>query len=455
VDFPGSRRPDARNAPPSVAWRRAAVLGVAGVMTAATAALAMPSPTVRAAPAPPFNQCPGVGLDTSCAILIVIQPDGSLTILRDATQRPIDGSEDTLLGVQNNSAVTVPSISIGSATVALFGLENDGICTFIFVGDGYCTATPPPATGYEGPDTTFGQISVNKKRGTVHFTDSGGGLAAGATTFFSLEGALTASNLISGAATSLTFTNTSFSSDVADPLTVSATLTAAAVPVPGATLVFTLGTGSGADTCTGTTDSSGVASCSITPTQPAGSYQLTTSFAGSSIPFLAGVNTTAPFAVTLEQDALTYTGGLAVVAGQPLVLSGALTTDDPAAGTPLAGKSISLTLGSGVTAQTCVAVTDAAGAATCTIASVKQSPGSVGASARFAGDAFYVAAAAVGGVTVTAPAVPPAPPSVPGAGVGTPDTGGAGEQPAAPAAMLIVAGGWLTAAAVRRRRPHR
>jgi hypothetical protein len=157
--------------------------------------------------------------------------------------------------------------------------------------------------------------------------------------------------------------------------------------------------------------------------------------------------------VTPEQDGLTYTCGTAVGDGQPLVLSGALTTDDPAAGTPLAGKSITLTLGSGVSAQTCVAVTDAAGAATCTIASVKQSAGGVGASAGFAGDTFYAAAAAVGAVAVTAPAVPPTP--RPGPGVGTPDTGGSGEQPAAPAAMLIVAGGWLTAAAVRRRRPHR
>jgi hypothetical protein len=141
------------------------------------------------------------------------------------------------------------------------------------------------------------------------------------------------------------------------------------------------------------------------------------------------------------------------VAGQRLVLSGTLTTDDPAAATPLAGKTVNLTLGSGATAQTCAGVTNASGVVTCTIASVRQSPGSVGVSASFAGDTSYVAAAAVGAVTVTAPAVAPVP--LPKPGIGTPQTGGAREQPAPAAVILIVAGGGLIGAAVRRRRRHR
>jgi hypothetical protein len=228
------------------------------------------------------------------------------------------------------------------------------------------------------------------------------------------------------------------------------------VAVPGASVTFTLGTGSAANTCTGTTNSSGIASCSITPTQPAGSYQLTASFAGSSIPFLAASSASAAFTVSLEQVGLAYTGGLAVVAGQPLVLSGALTTDDPAAGTPLGGRSITLTLGSGTGAQTCAGVSSMAGVATCTIASVNQPPGSVAASATFAGDTFYEAAAAAATVIVTAAPVPPSPtpsPSpAPKPGLGTPETGGSSEPPAALAVMLILAGGWLIAMSVRRRR---
>jgi|GEM_PF-1976750 len=446
-------------------WR-AAVLGMVATLAAGACLLAMPS-TVRAAnPTPPFRQCPAVGLDAGCAILIVIQPDGSLTILRDPTQRALDGSDDTLIGVQNNSSTTAPSIAIGSATLAVFGFEapNDGLCSFTFTGSGYCTATPRPATGYEGPDTTFSAISANKRMGTVNFTDAGGGLAAAGTTFFSLEGALLASSITTGSATSLAFTGASAtSSDFADPATVAATLTVAAAPVANAGVTFTLGTGPGADTCTATTNASGVASCSLTPSQAAGPYQLVASFAGSSIPFLAAVNTSAAFTVTHEQDGLVYGGAASVVVGQPFVLSGTLTTDDPAAATPLAGKTVVLTLGSGSAAQACSGVTNSSGMATCTIASVAQSPGSVPASATFAGDGFYVAAAAVGAVTVTA--LPPSPtptptpvapsptpaPSTPG--IATPGTGAAGEFPAVPAAMLVLIGVGLAAVGRRRGPP--
>ncbi len=431
----------------SGARRRACLLGVAAATSMGAAFLAMPSTRVVAAnPIPPFTQCPAVGIDTSCAVLIVIEPDGSLTILFDASQRGYDGSDDTLVGVQNNSLIAAPSIAIGSAALNVFGFEGDGVCTFTFIGDGYCTATPRPVTGYEGPDTTFSGISGNKRMGTVNFTDAGGGLAAGASTFFSLENRITArSPIITGAATSLAFRNSSATaSDFADSATVSATLTVAAVPVQNVTMTFTLGTGSGADICAGTTNASGVASCSVTPTQPAGSYQIIASFAGSGIPFLAGVTTSAPFTVTHEQDGLTYTGAGAVVVGQPLVLSGVLTTDDPSAGTPLAGKTIRLTLGSGTSAQTCSGLSNASGAATCTVTSVSQAPGSVAASATFAGDTFYEAAAAAGTVTVTAPTP----------GVVVPETGAAGELPAVPAAMLMLTGGWLAARARRGRGPR-
>ncbi len=97
--------------------------------------------------------------------------------------------------------------------------------------------------------------------------------------------------------------------------------------------------------CTGTTGATGIASCSLAPHEQAGAYQVTASYSGSSVPFLAPVNTSAPFTVTLEQDGLAYTGAPSAAAGQPLALSGVLTTDDPAAGAALAGKTVRLTLG--------------------------------------------------------------------------------------------------------------
>jgi hypothetical protein len=463
-EIPARRWRTSPNGPRAPGRWRAAVLGMVATLATGATLLAMPSTVRAASPTPPFRQCPRVGLDTGCTILIVIQPDGSLTILRDATQRPLDGSDDTLIGVQNNSSTTAPSIAIGSPTLAVFGFEcpNDGLCAFTFVGSGYCTATPRPATGYEGPDTTFSNISPDKKRGTVNFTDAGGGLAAAGTTFFSLEGALIASNIVTGSATALAFTGGSATtSDVADPATVAATLTVASVAVPNAAVTFTVGTGPGADTCTATTNASGVASCSLTPSQAAGAYQVVASFAGSSVPFLGPVNTSAPFTVTHEQDGLVYAGAASVVVGQAFTLTGTLITDDPAAATPLAGKTVALTLGSGGAAQTCSGVTDPSGLVACTIASVSQSPGSVPASATFAGDGFYVAAAATGAVTVTAPPPSPTPtpvaptptPTASSRGITTPETGVAGGFPAMPAATLVLIGVALAAAARRRGPP--
>ena len=364
-----------------------------------------PIAVMAANPTPPFTQCPAVGVDTSCTILIVIQPDGSLTILSDPTQKPFDRGDDTLVGVLNNSGISVPSIAIGSSTQAVFGFETpgpDGLCAFTFVGNGYCKATPKPATGYEGPTSTFSAISANKRDGTVNFTDPGG-LRAGASTFFSLENAITASKFGTGAATSLVFTSASATTvDHADPVMVAASLRNGATAVPNATVTFTLAPGSTSVSCVGMTNALGVASCALTPTQLANVYQLTASYAGSSVPFLAPVNISAPFTVTLEQDVLTYTGPSAATAGQPLVLSGVLVTDDPSAGTPLSARTVALTLGTGPGAVACTGVTNNSGAASCTVmVSPSQPSGNRAATASFVSDGFYQSASAAGSVAVT------------------------------------------------------
>src|SRR5712692_4679801 len=35
---------------------------------------------------PPFNECPAVGGDTSCAVLLIIEPDGAVTVHTDSSQ---------------------------------------------------------------------------------------------------------------------------------------------------------------------------------------------------------------------------------------------------------------------------------------------------------------------------------------------------------------------------------
>jgi hypothetical protein len=435
----------------SRAPHRAVKAGAVAVFVMAAALLGIGSVRTPAAPpSPPFTECPAVSSDTSCAILIVINPDGTLTILQDLTQPPFDktagapGAEDTLIGVVNRSAVTVPSIAVGSASLPVFGFDADALCKFTFTGSGYCTATPKPATGYEGPDTAFSNIAANKRAGTVNFTDAGGGLAAGATTYFSLEDTLTPANFGAGVASALVASSGSAtSSDFADPATVSATLTSAGGPIVGANVTFTLDPGSSAAVCHGTTDASGFASCSLTPTMAAGSYPLVASFSGSSVPFIAGIDTTTTFTVLPEQDSLTYTGPTSAVQGQPLTLTSTLATDDPSASTAVVGRAVTMTLGSGTDAQSCVGTTDAQGHASCTIPSVLQHTASVSASARFAGDGSYQAAtvAALVDIPTAAPA------SVP-----TPSVGAAGGLPVLPAGLLLLAGVGAAGLSRRRRR---
>jgi hypothetical protein len=151
-------------------------IGLAGVVAVA-GGLTLPmlaTRTFAAAPSPPFTQCPALGVDTSCGTLIVINADGSLTIVSDLSQRPIDGRDDTLLGVVNNSAAAVPNLRLSSTTLKIFGFEGDGICAYRFTGNGYSATRPRGSTGYEGPDIVFSNISGDQKSGTLNFTEPDG-----------------------------------------------------------------------------------------------------------------------------------------------------------------------------------------------------------------------------------------------------------------------------------------
>src|SRR6266566_1588485 len=66
-------------------------------------------------PPPRFTQCPPVGQDRGCAILITINPDGSTTIDTDPNQPPFDGSDDVLVGVLNSGPTTVPRVPLTSS----------------------------------------------------------------------------------------------------------------------------------------------------------------------------------------------------------------------------------------------------------------------------------------------------------------------------------------------------
>ena len=178
------------------------------------------------------------------------------------------------------------------------------------------------------------------------------------------------------------------SSDFHDAATLSAILTSRSAgnpPIVGALISFSLA----AQSCSGTTDSTGRANCSIVPSEAAGGYMVVASFSGDSNHQASSAS--APFAVTLEETRLAYAGDTHGANGTPLHLAGVLREDGSA---PVPSRSIGFTLGTGSNAQSCNGVTDVNGLAGCTIASVSQPPGStsVGMEATFPGDADYLPA---------------------------------------------------------------
>ena len=136
-----------------------------------------------------FTQCPAIGQNTGCGVLITFNADGSIstvlgTLANNVTpQGPYDGVEDALVGVQNNTLAAISSINISGA--GIFGFDGDGICTFTFTGNSYCSAAQKAGADpgdYQGPTSTFG--ITNNNSGTVFFNP---GIPPGGSTFFSLE----------------------------------------------------------------------------------------------------------------------------------------------------------------------------------------------------------------------------------------------------------------------------
>lgn len=149
------------------------------------------SASTASQPTPPFTQCPAIGADSSCGLLLDITSSG-VAVLEDPSQGPFDGDDDTLVGVINQSSSPVGSLTLTS-TSPIFEFDGDGICSGDYgewLGSEGC---PYGLTGYEGPGTSFTEISSDYTTGGVVFS---GGLAPGATAYFSLEAALSATSII-------------------------------------------------------------------------------------------------------------------------------------------------------------------------------------------------------------------------------------------------------------------
>jgi len=135
--------------------------------------------------------CPAVGDATAGCDLVITVTNSGTTVATGPSFTlaggTYDGSDDTLIGIINNSTSALSSISLSSST-DIFGFDGDGIDTFGVTGNSKDTS------GYGGPDTFFSGINAFATAGTVDFVTP---LAAGGgNTFFSLEEALVPSQVV-------------------------------------------------------------------------------------------------------------------------------------------------------------------------------------------------------------------------------------------------------------------
>lgn len=226
-------------------------------------------------------------------------------------------------------------------------------------------------------------------------TTNAGGRATCTVTLTQTPGSVTASATFAGSAaynsatspgrsfaiekedTALTYTG-DLTGDYNDPFSASATLVDAdsSAAIQGATVSFAL---AGTDTCSATTDSSGSAGCSITTSQPQGTYPVTSSFAGDA--FYRPSGDADDFLVTPQETTTTYTGPTVILQGSPTTLTGVLLEEGVV---PIAGRTLTLSVGG----ESCTGTTDASGVASCSVTPA----GSLGSQplvASFAGDPYY------------------------------------------------------------------
>ncbi len=172
--------------------------------------------TANVSPAPPeFTQCPAVDANSGCQFLITVT-NGGETVVQDPNQGPYESSDDSMIGVQNNSSSTIDELPLSVPGSDLFGFDGDGICDVsaplpsgcvplpgspagTACGSGATCAFPPapgqpaadpgaysPSTqnGYEGPNTYFTNVSADTSSGVVNFSP---GIPPGGSAYFSLE----------------------------------------------------------------------------------------------------------------------------------------------------------------------------------------------------------------------------------------------------------------------------
>ena len=260
-----------------------------------------------------------------------------------------------------------------------------------------CTTSPTDSTGTASCAIATIQQPAGANTITANFAgddDYGPSFATAPANVTGTIGGLRATSLLYNGAVSAEYNDSATLSAILDD-----TSSATPSPISGAMVALTLGSGSSQQSCSGTTSSNGTASCSVTVTQPAGNYLVSASYAGTSQ--YAANSASAPFTIAADLSTLGYTGATTIANGSATTLSALLLEDgDPSL--PVAGGTITLTLGSGSAQQVCTGVTNASGIASCLIPFVSQPLGAASISANFAGNGDFVPSYALATATISA-----------------------------------------------------
>ena len=186
-----------------------------------------------------------------------------------------------------------------------------------------------------------------------------------------------------------TLTAANVSAPAGGTASLSATLVdrATSAPISGETVSLKVGS----DTCSATTDRSGLATCGVPASEGIGAHGITAGFAGDTAYAASGGTGT----LTIVPPATTtkLVPVAAALQGSSVTLGATLTTQLG----PVSGETLTLALG----AATCTGVTNASGVATCAV-TASGPVGPTPVTASFAGDAVYEKSADTGSAIVYA-----------------------------------------------------
>ena len=132
------------------------------------------------------NACPVVGADKDgCELLIVVDDTGAKVWQNTINDGTYDGSDDTLVGILNESSSAISSISLSSTSQPIYHFDGDGLC-----GSAYLNITSGcDPSGYAPPGVTFSNIDTTTwESATVNFATAL--TPTGGHNFFALEEAL-------------------------------------------------------------------------------------------------------------------------------------------------------------------------------------------------------------------------------------------------------------------------